>query len=885
MDKLLNIGKSLLDSNEFTQENEKNSTRQINVISIPLNNLKTHGLIVGMTGSGKTGLGISLLENLILNDLPLIIIDPKADLTNLLLPFDSEVVKNLGVDEASIETWQNKLLDDGISKEIISQYKDKISIDFFTPGDSEGQNLALWHFNPKEITSNTTVNELEIQSLLERKSASLLELLSYENISIENPLLIYVSKLLAEFLHTGEVFSLEELIKLALNPPFNQVGAIPLDIFCSNKERQDFALKLNSLLLSSNAKKIFFGDELNLADVFCDSGRAFSTSNTSEKGELVTAKKKVLLFSLRALDEKERMLFVENILSELIYQIRAVDGSDNLRACFYMDEVYGYFPPVAMTPAKKSLITLIKQARSQGLSILLATQNPSDIDHKALSNISNIFIGRLNSETDRDRVINMILANMNSKYSKDELTRLIASLNPREFIYCSAKESDIKKFKSRQTISYLAGPLTAKKLKEISAITSQGVSLSKVTSNFKVGEASSDFVSSSDSSEVYASAVSSSSSSYSELDSSSMAEIEGNSDNYADADISGYNNSAYQDEYRNEYHAEYQKNNNTPPSASKLDKFKNNSLSNKKEASMASYFKNDLPYEVYYDNRQVENTGVYKPSIYASISFLFNDRNMSKPAEKTIDLAFAITDTISIVDFDRELENIPREQDLEKQPRLNLPYSDLPKIMLNKTSLNNLQKKLVDRIYRNEKLSLYFHPKLKIYSEVNENLEKFIERCENLYQETYKLTEEKLKVQYDKKVETVLNQIYRLQDQIEKAKMRVDRQKLNTVVQTGSTILDLLIGGGKRRSSIITKAGSSTKSHARSHELSNELSLLEDKMKKLIEKQEELKQSYNVELLNLHNDFKVGEEDIVEKNINLLKKDIFVNNFVFYWRS
>ena len=93
------------------------------------------------------------------------------------------------------------------------------------------------------------------------------------------------------------------------------------------------------------------------------------------------------------------------VLSKLVTWMRGLPGTSDLRALVYMDEVFGFVPPTAAPPAKKPILTILKQARAFGVGMVLATQNPVDLDYKAMSNAGTWLVGRLQTERDKERVL------------------------------------------------------------------------------------------------------------------------------------------------------------------------------------------------------------------------------------------------------------------------------------------------------------------------------------------------------------------------------------------------------------------------------------------------------------------------------------------------
>ncbi|MBM3977762.1 MAG: ATP-binding protein, partial [Planctomycetes bacterium] len=432
--------------------------------------LTTHGLIVGMTGSGKTGLAVGLLEEAALDGVPAIAIDPKGDLGNLLLSFPGLSAQEFApwVDPAEAqrnglapdayaaklaETWRKGLADSGQSAERIERLRAAAEFTVYTPGSSAGRQLSILRTlaSPGEETLS------DPEALRERIGAAvsgLLALLGIEADPLQSPEHILLSRLVERAWGERRDLDLAALIREIQKPPFDRIGVLDLESFYPTKDRAGLALRLNGLVASSNFAAWLEGEPL-------DAQRLLWTPQ---------GKPRISILSIAHLSEQERMFVVTLVLGELITWMRRQPGTGSLRALLYMDEVYGYFPPVANPPAKGPMLTLLKQARAYGLGVVLATQNPVDLDYKGLSNCGTWFLGRLQTERDKARVLDGLegaSAASGRAFDRARADAVLSGLGKRVFLMNNVHDEAPTLFQTRWTMSYLRGPLTRAQIKQL----------------------------------------------------------------------------------------------------------------------------------------------------------------------------------------------------------------------------------------------------------------------------------------------------------------------------------------------------------------------------------------------------------------------------------
>jgi hypothetical protein len=430
--------------------------------------LVTHGVVLGMTGSGKTGLCLALLEEAAMDNIPAIIIDPKGDIANLLLAFpdlapadflpwvneDDAARKGITVEGSAEKTaalWKSGLAEWGQSAERVRQFREKVDINVFTPGSSAGIPVSI--LGSLEAPPFAIVDDAEaFTEQIVNTVASLLALVGGKEGVAESAEAVLLSTIFQNAWRAGENLTLESLIRHIQSPTFDKVGVMDLETFLSAKARMELALKFNSLVASPGFAAWLQGVPLDIAHMLHDP----------------SGKPRISIFSIAHLNDADRMFFVSLLLNQMLGWVRQQKGTTSLRALLYMDEIFGYLPPSANPPSKRPLMTLLKQSRAFGVGCLLATQNPVDLDYKALSNIGTWFLGRLQTERDKARVLDGLEGAAGSRgggFDRSSIERLLSGLGNRIFLMNNVHEDAPVLFHVRWVMSYLAGPLTRSQIK------------------------------------------------------------------------------------------------------------------------------------------------------------------------------------------------------------------------------------------------------------------------------------------------------------------------------------------------------------------------------------------------------------------------------------
>ncbi|MDQ6733303.1 MAG: ATP-binding protein [Nitrospirota bacterium] len=432
--------------------------------------LVTHAVCVGMTGSGKTGLCLALLEEAAIDGIPAIIIDPKGDLSNLLLTFpelrgkdfapwineDDARKQGLSSDDYATqqaEMWKNGLASWGQDGERIQRLKDAADFAIYTPGSNAGLPVSIlkaFSAPAREIVENSELLHDQIHSTV----SSLLGLIGVKADPLQSPPHILISAILESAWTKGQDLDLVPLIQQIQTPPFPRLGAFDIESFYPSKQRFELAKRLNNLIAAPSFQTWMQGERLHIDRIL-----------HTQQG-----KPRHAIFSIAHLDDPQRMLFVSLLLNQMVAWTRRQSGTTSLRAIIYMDEIFGYFPPVQNPPSKLPLLTLLKQARAFGVGVVLATQNPVDLDYKGLANAGTWLIGRLQTERDKARVLEGLegaSAGAGHTFDRHRMEQTLAGLGNRMFLMNNVHEDEPVLFETRWCLSYLRGPLTRTQIKTL----------------------------------------------------------------------------------------------------------------------------------------------------------------------------------------------------------------------------------------------------------------------------------------------------------------------------------------------------------------------------------------------------------------------------------
>ena len=423
-------------------------------VLLKANDLTTHGVIVGMTGSGKTGLGMVLIEEALLQGVPVLIIDPKGDLGNLLLTFP-----DLGADDFApwveggnaaevAASWRDGLAGWGIDGTRIRALKDKAAAAIYTPGSTAGSPLNL----VGSLTAPDDPGDVEtMRDEIEGFASGLLAMIGIQADPLSSREHILLSNLIEHSWMSGRDLDLAALVGQVQQPPVRKLGVFDVDTFFPPNDRTTFAMRLNGLLASPAFAAWSTGPPLDIADLLWDGDRP-----------------RAAIVTISHLSDDERQFVVTAVLSKLITWMRGQPGTDQLRVLVYFDEVMGYVPPLGNPPAKQPILTIMKQARAFGVGMVLATQNPVDVDYKGIANAGTWMIGRLQTEQDKARLIDGLAA-ATGGVDLATTSATITGLGKREFLLRQAGTDRLTVFTTRWAMAYLRGPLTREQIATLMA--------------------------------------------------------------------------------------------------------------------------------------------------------------------------------------------------------------------------------------------------------------------------------------------------------------------------------------------------------------------------------------------------------------------------------
>ncbi len=440
--------------------------------------LTTHAVVVGMTGSGKTGLCIDLLEEAALRNIPALMIDPKGDITNTLLHFPdllpSDFLPWVNADQARRDgktteqaateaagRWRTGLAEWGIGPQRLRDLQNAAHFAVYTPGSDAGIPISIL----ASLKAPPIPWESNRELLREKISGTVTALLGLVGLTDIDPVRSREHILLANIFETawsqGQDLNLSELILQTQTPPFEKLGVFDVNTFFPEKDRFGLAMLLNNILAAPAFQTWIEGQPLDVASLlYHPDGRPRHS-----------------VFYIAHLTEAERMFFVTLLYSAVESWMRSQSGTNSLRAIIYFDEIFGYLPPVSNPPSKEPMLRMLKQARAFGVGQVLVTQNPVDVDYKALSNAGTWMIGKLQTEQDKQRLLDGLQGAQSGALNRDEYDRMISSLGKRVFLLHNVHEKHPVLFQTRWAMNYLAGPLTRNQIPALNGLVGAGLTV------------------------------------------------------------------------------------------------------------------------------------------------------------------------------------------------------------------------------------------------------------------------------------------------------------------------------------------------------------------------------------------------------------------------
>ena len=758
-------------------------------------NLTTHAAIIGMTGSGKTGLGVGIIEEAVLDGIPSIVIDPKGDMGDLLLAFpdfdpkdfepwvDRAEAERKGMDiptfaQKTAEMWKKGIESWGQDSDRVRRYKEGADFTIYTPGSSAGIGLSV-------LSSFDTPGEDVLDDpdtfayMLNSTVSSILALIGEDVDPLTSKPYLLLTTIFKYFWKKGHSLSLEALIGHVTNPPFEKVGVLPLKSFYPQNERLKLAMLLNNVLASPTFEAWIKGEPLDIRKLLYTPD----------------AKPRVAILSIAHLNDNERMFFVTLLLNKYIAWMRTLSGTGSLRTLLYMDEIFGFFPATSNPPSKNPMLLLLKQARAYGVGIVLSTQNPVDLDYKGLSNIGSWFIGRLQTKQDINRVIDGLIKSGSQALDKKEITNLLANLQKRTFLLKSAHRDNLALFGTRWVLSYLAGPLSKPQIKLL--MKEKKEQLETAASNVQ--------------------AV--------------MAHAPQKPETTQSA---------------------------PPPLSDGIDQ--------------------------YYLNTFNEACS-YVPYLLANGTVHFYNAKRAIDDEESFYFKYPLDARLKEIEWDQGEENDDDFDLYDVTPVEACDYAPLPDFITELKNLKPLEKSFADYLYRNERLTLYRVPELKLESELHESEEDFRVRVANYLKEEKEEEIEKLKKKYSKKRDALERKLSRAMEKLQKEEADVSASTTNTVLSFGMTILDAFLGRSAVKRSTTTKAGTALRSAGRMYREKEDVARAEQRVQEIEEEIEALEEELMEEIEAISEKYDPDNYEIEPFYLKPRRSDIHDIEVAILWES
>jgi hypothetical protein len=791
--------------------------------------LTTHAVITGMTGSGKTGFCISLLEEAALKGIPAISVDPKGDLTNLVLHFpellpadfkpwiDPDAARRDGkpIDVMAEETaanWAKGLADYGLGKEQLEKLKTIVDFTIYTPGSTSGVPVnILASFQSPEITWSGN------EEILREKIASIVTaLLGLVGLTDIDPLKsrehILLSNLLENAWSTGKTLELSDLILQVQNPPFERLGALPVDGFFPPKDRNELAMLLNNFMASPSFQVWLTGQTLDIQKIlYKDDGSPRHS-----------------IFYIAHLSETERMFFVTLLYSSIESWMRCQRGTSSLRALVYFDEIMGYLPPVANPPSRMVILRMLKQARAFGVGLVLATQNPVDLDYKALSNAGTWVIGRLQTEQDKNRLLDG-LTSAAGGIDRGEMDKLISSIGKRVFLVQNVHAKTPVLIGTRWCLNYLAGPMTRTQIPAANALA--GVKPLAAAASVKA-------------------------------ESQAAPAVAGAAQTAAQPVIS-------QKRAGNGYTS-------TRPGAP--------------QGMDVVFFPNDLSFTQAAELAGATGTQsgmVYRPALLAQLQVNYLSRSYNLDSSRR--MTALVEDEISGRPTWEDL-TFP-EQDVKSLKAQREPvsgqYDALPGWLTDTKRLSQLQNDFEDWAYRTGTLTLLSNKSLKVDAAPDMKKEDFIAQCKKAAEDAAKDELDKIDRDYAAKSSALDSKIKKQQLEIGQKEAQANARRTDELVKGASVVGNVLMGilGGKKSgiSSAISGGSSTINKHRMAEEAAARVEQEKQDMAALTDQKAALDKNKEADKAAVLDRWNKVAEDVQEVSVAPAKKDIYTELFGIAW--
>lgn len=807
--------------------------------------LTTHAMCVGMTGSGKTGLCIGLLEEAAMDRIPAIVVDPKGDMTNLLLGFpemkaedfepwvleDEANTKGITIKELAAqqaENWRNGLESWGIDPDRIRVMRETTDFAIYTPGSSAGRPLSvlkLLNPPPAKLMEDSELVSEQVSGT----ASSLLSLIGIDADPLQSREHILISNILHQSWLNQQNMDLSQLIAIIQKPPFSTVGVMELEDFFPQKDRFNLALRFNNLLASPQFSSWLEGESLDISNL------------------LYTAdgKPRVSILSISHLEDNERMFFVSLLLNQLVSWARSQPGTSSLRALFYMDEIFGYFPPVANPPSKPPLLTLLKQARAYGLGIMLTTQNPVDLDYKGLANMGTWFIGRLQTERDKARLLDGLegaAAASGSSFDRKGMDTLLSGLGKRVFLMNNVHDQEPTLFETRWAMSYLAGPLMRNQIRDLSLAGRKELPAAeqRVAPTVRAEDAP---------------AVEQAVVEAADLTQETVIPA-------VPAASAGGGAQAEEIPVRTEPQVGVM-----PPTVSDFAADGLLLISPVGPQGIPTYY------------LRAEEGEVLRPAIYALADIHFEDKKNSISHSRSESWLTPLEEGLVNTDWQMRDDLDIRDSDLKTKAPRGVQYIALPEAAQKKTSYTQWERELKDTIFRRSVLEVFQHKATQILSQPEENERDFKLRIEQKQREERDEAVEKLRDKYRIRITRAEEKIRKQEQQLERKEELAKDGKRQTAISVGTTVLNAILGKKALSTSTLGRATTAAKTGSRSARQGSEVQRAEESLAVYKEELESIENELNKEIELIQKQYDLKYDEISNVELTAKKTDIRLRAF------
>ena len=811
--------------------------------------LTTHAVCVGMTGSGKTGLGIGLLEEAALDGFPAIVIDPKGDLTNLLLTFpelrpadlapwlnpDEAGRRNLTLEAYSEEvanTWRKGLARWGQGPERIARLKAAAEFRIYTPGSSAGLPISVVGATLSPPAGLNWTDDAEaLRDRIQGAVSALLALVGLDADPVRSREHILLTNIIQAAWQEDRPLDLADLIRSVQKPPMSQLGVFDLEVFFPTKERMKLAMTLNTIFASPSFASWMEGEPLDPAGLLW-----------SPQG-----RPRVSIFTLAHLDDRERLFFLTLLLDQLVAWMRAQPGSAGLRALLYFDELFGYLPPYpANPPTKRPLLTLLKQARSVGLGLVLATQNPVDLDYKALSNAGIWFVGRLQTEGDKDRLLDGLMGIQKSgaPLSRARLDQTISALPGRTFLLHNvhSRQPGPLLFRTRWVMSYLRGPLTRDQVRTLMAPLKASRPEEAAAPEF-CGQCGAP---------LPAGETIRFCSGCGAPISAPVAPSQAESDFKSELRTAAAPAPASLEGYTEE-----------PPVLPR---------------AIIQYHL-PLPDEEAAGRQPAGRRQVYEPVVLARASVAMLDQRRGVDYRKNLMLALDPPPEGHAARWEAAESLAFDSPGLAVSPAAGALFAAVPESMNSARKLSAFKKQLSDHLYINNRLTLFHNAKLDLYSRVAEDMADFQRRVKAAADQECDIEADRLKDRFKTKLDRVEERLRRERRELSDAESEYASRKRDEALSAAESIMGFF--GGRRSSSTLSRASGKRRMTQRAK---LEISESEEQIEAYEKDLEELQREMQQDIEQIHGRWATVAEQLDEFQVRPRRADVQIDFVALGWR-